>query len=161
SCRSPQARPDRLWNKCAVTAIVDKRLRDHFCLGTALSERRAFPAGTDREMSWAPGNERMTHRAVCRPVRCGEAGRGPVAVGTILALTASSASAQTQGGPSGAAIPPAAAPLARYVPRQHLAFFLEFDGLDSHKDAWRESAAHKLLNETSSGALLEDLCVQA
>ncbi len=51
--------------------------------------------------------------------------------------------------------------LARYVPRQHLACYLEFDGLNAHAAAWRASAAYKLLNETKLGALLEDLGTQA
>ncbi len=50
--------------------------------------------------------------------------------------------------------------LARYVPRQDLVFFLEFDGLDSRCAAWRASAAYKLLNETKLGALIEDLAAQ-
>ncbi len=53
------------------------------------------------------------------------------------------------------------APLARYIPRRELAFYLEFDGLDAHAAAWRASAAYKLLNETKLGALLEDLASQA
>jgi prepilin-type processing-associated H-X9-DG protein len=54
-----------------------------------------------------------------------------------------------------------AASLARFVPRQDLAFFLEFDGLDAHPAAWRASAAFKLLSQTRLGALVEDLSVQA
>jgi prepilin-type processing-associated H-X9-DG protein len=53
-----------------------------------------------------------------------------------------------------------AAPLARYVPRQGLAGYLEFDGLDAHPAAWKGSAAYKLLNETKLGALLEDIVSQ-
>jgi hypothetical protein len=52
-------------------------------------------------------------------------------------------------------------PLARYIPRRELAFYLEFDGLDAHAAAWRASALYKLLNETKLGALLEDLAAQA
>ncbi|MGC8638270.1 MAG: DUF1559 domain-containing protein [Isosphaeraceae bacterium] len=51
-------------------------------------------------------------------------------------------------------------PLARYLPQQDLSFFLEFEGLDAHAQAWRKSAANKLLNETSLGALLEDIAGQ-
>jgi prepilin-type processing-associated H-X9-DG protein len=50
--------------------------------------------------------------------------------------------------------------LARYAPRQDLFFYLEFQGLDSHPDAWRKSAAFKLLNDTKLGVLLEDLAMQ-
>jgi prepilin-type processing-associated H-X9-DG protein len=52
------------------------------------------------------------------------------------------------------------ASLARYVPRQNLGLYLEFQGLDSHLAAWRGSAAYKILNETKLGALLEDLASQ-
>ena len=48
--------------------------------------------------------------------------------------------------------------LARYVPKQdNLFFYLEFDGLDAHQAAWKNSAAYKLLNDTKLGALIEDL----
>ena len=51
--------------------------------------------------------------------------------------------------------------LARYVPKQDkLFFYLEFDGLDAHQAAWKNSAAYKLLNDTKLGALLEDLAGQ-
>ncbi len=55
---------------------------------------------------------------------------------------------------------PATAPLARYVPRTDLGFYLEFQGLDSYGAAWRGSAAYKVLNNTKLGALLEDLAGQ-
>ena len=47
-----------------------------------------------------------------------------------------------------------------YVPRQDLAIYLEFTGLDAHAAAWHKSAAYKLLNDTSLGALLEDIAKQ-
>ncbi len=51
--------------------------------------------------------------------------------------------------------------LARYVPKQdNLFFYLEFDGLDAHAAAWKNSAAYKLLNDTKLGALIEDLAGQ-
>ena len=51
--------------------------------------------------------------------------------------------------------------LARYVPKQdNLFFYLEFDGLDAHQAAWRNSSAYKLLNDTKLGALIEDLATQ-
>lgn len=51
-------------------------------------------------------------------------------------------------------------PLARYIPKDKLLFFVEFDGLAAHDAAWKGSAAYKLLNETKLGALLEDLIDQ-
>jgi prepilin-type processing-associated H-X9-DG protein len=55
----------------------------------------------------------------------------------------------------------AQASLARYVPKQdNLFFFFEFDGLDAHQAAWKNSAAYRLLNDTRLGALVEDLAGQ-
>ena len=51
--------------------------------------------------------------------------------------------------------PAGAVPLARYFPRQDLVVYVEFDGLDAHRDAWTKSAAYRLLNETTTGAMLE------
>lgn len=50
--------------------------------------------------------------------------------------------------------------LARYVPQQKLAMYLEFEGLDAHPDAWHATAAYRILTETKMGALLEDLARQ-
>src|SRR4051794_36189656 len=68
----------------------------------------------------------------------------------VLMLSGRPATAQAPG--TGAA-----APLARYLPQQDLSVYLEFEGLDSHAAAWHKSAAYKLLNDTSLGALLEDI----
>jgi prepilin-type processing-associated H-X9-DG protein len=54
----------------------------------------------------------------------------------------------------------AAPTLARYVPRQDLAAYFEFQGLDSNAARWKNSATYKLLNETTFGAMLEDLIRQ-
>ena len=55
---------------------------------------------------------------------------------------------------------PSRAPLARYVPQKELFFYLEFEGLDAHKELWKKTAAYKLINDTKLGALLEDLAGQ-
>ena len=54
-----------------------------------------------------------------------------------------------------------APPLARYLPQQELAAYLEFEGLDAHPAAWHKSASYKLLNDTSLGVLVEDIAIQA
>ena len=46
------------------------------------------------------------------------------------------------------------------MPLKDLLAYLEFEGLDAHAEAWRASAAYKLLNETKLGAVLEDLALQ-
>jgi len=51
-------------------------------------------------------------------------------------------------------------PLARYVPKDNLTLYVEYKGLDAQADAWRKTAAYKILNETTTGAMLEDLFVQ-
>ncbi len=51
-------------------------------------------------------------------------------------------------------------PLAGYFPRQDLVVLVEFDGLDAHAVAWKETAAYRLLNETSTGAMLEQVAIQ-
>lgn len=56
--------------------------------------------------------------------------------------------------------PPKPAPLSRFFPRQDLIVYAEFDGLDAHADLWRKTAAYRLLNETTTGAMLEDLALQ-
>ena len=51
-------------------------------------------------------------------------------------------------------------PLTRYIPGRDLAACWEFEGLDAHAAAWKNTAASKLLTETRLGALLEDLGTQ-
>jgi len=52
-------------------------------------------------------------------------------------------------------------PLARYVPRDNLVLYLGTEGLNTQPDAWKKTAAYKLLNETSLGVMLEDMVSQA
>jgi hypothetical protein len=66
-------------------------------------------------------------------------------------------------GDSGTAGQPAAKgviPLAHYVPRDNLIFYAEFSGLDAHTDAWKKTAAQRMLNDTPLGAMLEDVAAQ-
>ena len=49
---------------------------------------------------------------------------------------------------------------AKYVPSQDLIGYLEWDGLDAHADAWKKTAASKVLNETTTGAMLEEIISQ-
>ena len=50
---------------------------------------------------------------------------------------------------------------ASLIPAENLLLYAEFDGLDAHAEAWHKTAAYRLLTETSTGAMLEDLIVQA
>src|SRR5438067_9050610 len=82
-----------------------------------------------------------------------------VILGMAFLLAASSPWAQGQESrPDAGAI--AKVSLARYVPRQDLFSYLEFEGLDAHLATWRASAAYKVLNETKLGPLWEDLAGQ-
>jgi hypothetical protein len=51
-------------------------------------------------------------------------------------------------------------PLARYFPRQDLVVYAEFAGFDAHANACKKSAAYRLLNETTTGAMLEKVFAQ-
>ena len=57
--------------------------------------------------------------------------------------------------------PSAAIPLARYIPSADLFAYVEFQGVDAHADAWKATAASKILNDTTTGAMLEDIFSQA
>ena len=56
--------------------------------------------------------------------------------------------------------PPDVRPLARYVPRDNLLLYLGSDGLDTQPDAWKKTAAYKMLNDTNLGVMLEDMTGQ-
>lgn len=52
------------------------------------------------------------------------------------------------------------APLSRFAPRDGLLIHMEFNGLDAHEAAWRQTAAFKMLNDTPLGVMLEDVAGQ-
>ena len=54
-----------------------------------------------------------------------------------------------------------AQPLSRYVPDDSVALYVEFAGTDAHAAAWRKTAFYRFLNETTAGAAIEDIAVQA
>ncbi|HMF35940.1 MAG TPA: hypothetical protein VKF17_04845, partial [Isosphaeraceae bacterium] len=72
-------------------------------------------------------------------------------LGSVLALVlAVPAWAQTD----------AAQPLARYIPAEGLAALVEHAGFDAYPEAWKGTAAYRMLNETSLGAMLKDIVSQ-
>ncbi|SIO65600.1 hypothetical protein SAMN05444166_7755 [Singulisphaera sp. GP187] len=80
---------------------------------------------------------------------------------TLFAGLSTTLVAQTGSAKKAAAAPPPdTSPLARYAPRDNLAVYAEFAGLDSHQEAWQKTAAYKMLNETTLGAMLEDVSAQ-
>jgi hypothetical protein len=52
------------------------------------------------------------------------------------------------------AVPPDTRPLARYVPKENLIVYFEFAGLAAHDEAWKKTASHKMLNDTTLGEML-------
>jgi len=50
--------------------------------------------------------------------------------------------------------------LARYIPRENLGIYVEYRGLDSQPEAWKKTATYKILNETPTGALIEEVTTQ-
>jgi hypothetical protein len=56
--------------------------------------------------------------------------------------------------------PAQAVPLSRFVPRENLLALALLDGIDTHAEAWNQTAASKILNETTLGPLFEDLIGQ-
>ncbi len=74
----------------------------------------------------------------------------PFGIGLLLAsLLAVPASAQVD-----------APPLARYLPSDGLVILVEHNGLDSQSDAWKGTSAYRMLNQTSLGAMVEDIATQ-
>jgi prepilin-type processing-associated H-X9-DG protein len=49
---------------------------------------------------------------------------------------------------------------AKAIPADGLAVYAEFDGLDAHAEAWKKTAAYRMLTETTAGAMLEELIGQ-
>jgi prepilin-type processing-associated H-X9-DG protein len=82
-------------------------------------------------------------------------------LGLVLAVVAAQPGmARGQEPAAGPGVGAARASLARYVPKPDLIYYAEFEGVEAHVDAWKRSAAYRLLNETKLGALVEDLARQ-
>ncbi|MGO9813997.1 MAG: hypothetical protein ACLP53_24970, partial [Isosphaeraceae bacterium] len=95
---------------------------------------------------------RLANRSIVSMERPWEQGsRGVLLAAAVMLVLGGRGAIGQAPGSSGAP------PLARYLPQQELAAYLEFEGLDTHASAWHNSAAYKLLHDTSLGALLEDI----
>jgi hypothetical protein len=71
--------------------------------------------------------------------------------------------AQTAATKSASAAQPTAAqsvPLGRYIPKDNLIVYVEFEGLDSHAASWQNTAAFKMLTGTPLGGMLEEVSAQ-
>jgi len=51
--------------------------------------------------------------------------------------------------------------VARFFPRENLAVYFEVRGLDAIEEAWHKTAAYRILSQTKTGALLEELALSA
>jgi hypothetical protein len=76
--------------------------------------------------------------------------RSPLALLAIVIGLASVAPAVAQG----------PTPLSDYVPGEGVVFYAEFQGVDTHADAWKRSSAYKILNDTPTGSMFEDVMAQ-
>ena len=50
--------------------------------------------------------------------------------------------------------------LAKYIPAEKLNALVEFQGLDHHAGAWKQSSAARILAETNTGSMLEEILDQ-
>ncbi len=88
---------------------------------------------------------------------------------TLLVGFGAATDVRAQAPPAGSASEPSAAaqpaatsvtPLPRFVPRDKLILYVDFDGLDAHAEAWQKTAAYKMLNRTPLGVMLEEVAAQ-
>ncbi len=52
-------------------------------------------------------------------------------------------------------------PLSRLLPARGLVFYLEYDGLGAHAEAWKSTAACEILRQRSAGDMITDVARQA
>ncbi|WP_254053681.1 hypothetical protein [Singulisphaera sp. GP187] len=76
-------------------------------------------------------------------------------VGLITATSQVQAQATKPNSP-----PPKSQSLARYVPGDGLIVLIDHEGLEAQPGAWKGTAAFKILNDTTLGAMLEDIAAQ-
>jgi hypothetical protein len=65
-----------------------------------------------------------------------------------------------EGGQASAAAAQEAAPLAHFVSRDNLILYIECAGLESRAEAWKKTAAYRMLTTTSLGSMLEEVGAQ-
>ncbi len=84
---------------------------------------------------------------------------GSLAVALALLATSALGTARAQ---TGEAPQTGLAPegLAKYVPSEGLFFYAEFQGFGAYPDAWKQTAAHKIVHDTKTGAMLDEIVAQ-
>jgi len=58
------------------------------------------------------------------------------------------------------AAPADVVPLGRFIPKENLVVYVEFAGLNAHSEAWKKTAASKMLLDTPLGGMLEEVAAQ-
>ncbi len=86
--------------------------------------------------------------------------RLPQSIAALTVAVAVAATAMAQSPAPAPAASVATAPLSRYIPKDGLFVYLEIQGTEARADAWGKTAASKILNDTPTGAMLDDLTVQ-
>jgi len=105
------------------------------------------------------------------PVGSGELGIPPSGEGVSLIVTRSTTTCLARSAafcwllfsllsPAYGAAPDAKPSASRLIPSHGLVAYAEFDGLDSHAEAWKATSAHAMLSGTSAGAMMTELARQ-
>jgi hypothetical protein len=87
-------------------------------------------------------------------------GAVPLAVLAYAALAPAQDPPRAEPKPATAAPAASSASLARFVPRDGLYMCLECVGLDAEADSWKQTAASRVLSDTPTGAMLEEVAAQ-
>lgn len=95
--------------------------------------------------------------APIRPIR--RAARAIALAASIFGMISTTTQAQDQA-PKPSTAPPKSQSLARYIPSEGLIVLIDHEGLEAQPDAWKGTAASKMLNNTPLGAMLEDIAAQ-
>ncbi|WP_406697665.1 DUF1559 domain-containing protein [Singulisphaera sp. Ch08] len=77
----------------------------------------------------------------------------------IVGLTSATSNAQSQAAPPNTA-PQKSQSLARYVPGEGLILLIDHEGFEAQSDAWKGTAAFKMLTDTTLGAMFENIAAQ-
>ncbi|AGA25102.1 DUF1559 domain-containing protein [Singulisphaera acidiphila] len=95
--------------------------------------------------------------APIRPIR--RTARAIALAASIFGMIATTTHAEDQAPKPGTASPKSQS-LARYIPGERLIVLIDHEGLEAQPDAWKGTAASKMLNGTPLGAMLLDIAAQ-
>ena len=95
-----------------------------------------------------------------RSQRRGRTARAPFYLAILALIGSPVVRAQTTEARAAKSAAPETSPLARFVPKENLAVYIEFAGLDSHEAAWKSTASYKMLTRTTLGEVVEAVSEQ-